>query len=63
MREDSTIVDLKVAYLQIHLVRKLWKYQLVQFKGNTYFLTHLEFGLNVVPKVMATVLESARKDG
>lgn len=31
---------------------------LVQFKQNNFCLTHLGFGLNVAPKVMATVLKT-----
>ena len=34
-RGASTIVDLKSAYLQIHVAEKLWRYQLVRYKGKT----------------------------
>lgn len=54
----STIVDLKSAYLQIHVSKDLWKYQLVSYKGRTYCLTRLGFGLNSAPRIMAKVLKT-----
>lgn len=58
MRGAGTIVDLKSAYLQIHVAKKLWKYQLVKHKGKTYCLTRLGFGLNSAPRIMATILKA-----
>ena len=58
MRGGSTIVDLKSAYLQIHMAEKLWKYQLVKYKGRTYCLTRLGFGLNAAPRIMARILKT-----
>ena len=33
------IVDLKYAYLQIHVAEKLWRYQQMRYTGKTYCLT------------------------
>ena len=30
---DTEVVDLKAAYLQIHISEDLWKHQFVRFKG------------------------------
>ena len=59
----TAIVDLKSAHLQLHVAKELWQYQLVSYKGKTYCLTRLGFGLNVVPKIMAAVLKTALKKG
>jgi len=53
---EPKIVDLKSAYLQIHVTEDLWKHQLVKFRGETYCLTRLGFGLSVAPKIMTKVL-------
>ena len=59
----TTIVDLKSAYLQLHVAKEQWQYQLVSYKGKTYGLTRLGFGLNVAPKIMAAVLKTVLKKG
>ena len=58
MNEGATIVDLKSAYLQIRVAKKLWQYQLVKYKGKTYCLTRLGFGLNSAPRIMAKILKT-----
>lgn len=57
----ATIVDLQSAYLQLHVVENLWQYQLIMYKGATYCLTRLGFGLNVTPKIMAAVFKTVLK--
>lgn len=59
----TAIVDLKSAYLQLHVAKELWQYQLVCYKGKTYCLTRLGFGLNVAPKIMAAILKTVLKKG
>ncbi len=54
---DCAIVDLKKAYLQIHIDRSLWPYQAVLWKGERYVLTRLGFGLAMAPKVMTRIVE------
>lgn len=58
MKQSTKIVDLKSAYLQLHVDEKLWKYQLVEYKGEVYCLTRLGFGLNSAPKIMMAVLKT-----
>ncbi|KAK4326819.1 hypothetical protein Pmani_002676 [Petrolisthes manimaculis] len=55
---NLSMVDLKKAYLQIHIHESFWPYQTVMYKGCRYFLTRLGFGLNVAPLIMKTVLNS-----
>ena len=56
--EGVTLVDLQSAYLQIHVDRKLWPYQLVEYKNNIYCLTRLGFGLNCAPRIMSKILKT-----
>jgi len=55
---ETQIVDLKAAYLQIRVSPELWRFQLVRFKGQTYCLTRLGFGLNCAPRIMTKVLKT-----
>ena len=41
LQGELKVVDLKSAYLQIHISEDLWKYQIVRYKGVHYALTHL----------------------
>jgi ribonuclease HI len=50
------LVDLKSAYLQIHVEESLWPYQQVRYKGKSYCLTRLGFGLNCAPRIMTRIL-------
>ena len=61
MGSKVALLDLKKAYLQIHVDESLWPYQTVQFKKKRYCLTRLGFGLSVAPRVMKTVLETVAK--
>ena len=63
LEEGTAIVDPKSAYLQVHVAKELWQYQLVNYKGKTYCLTRLGFGLTVAPKIMAAVLKTVLKKG
>lgn len=56
MGENLKLVDLRKAYLQLHVHPDLWRYQVVRFGGRKYCLTRLGFGLNVAPRIMTTVL-------
>ena len=63
--ERVAMLDLKKAYLQIHIEPELWKFQKVRYKGDIFYLTRLGFGLNVAPKIMSTILRrvlSLRED-
>ena len=52
------VVDLRKAYLQLRLERRLWPYQTVKIRGQRYCLTRLGFGLNVAPLVMKAVVRA-----
>ncbi|KAG1651384.1 hypothetical protein GQR58_027133 [Nymphon striatum] len=56
LRGELKIVDLKSAYLQIHISENLWKYQVVKYKGVTYALTRLGFGLSCALRIMTAIL-------
>ena len=43
---NLSLLDLRKAYLQIHVHSSLWKFQVVRYKSQLYSLTHLGFGLN-----------------
>lgn len=53
---DCSIVDLRRAYLQIHMHRTLWPYQAVRWHGQDYLLTRLGFGLASAPKIMTLIV-------
>ena len=55
--ENVALLDLRKAYLQLHVDRSLWKHQVVQYKGAFYHLTRLGFGLNCAPKIMSCILD------
>lgn len=56
MGEQVSTIDLRKAYLQIHVIEHLWKFQVVQFNGKNYCLTRLGFRLNVAPKIMCSIV-------
>lgn len=58
------MIVLRKAYLQIHVDKSLWIYQAVSWKGETYLLTRLGFGLASAPKIMTKIVETviARDD-
>ena len=62
MGSNLAIVDLKSAYLQIHVAKDLWNYQVVRFYGQNYALTRLGFGLNVAPKIVRKVKTESATD-
>lgn len=57
MGSHMKLIDLRKAYLQIHVEPQLWKHQVVSFKGTLYSLTRLGFGLNVAPKILTCILK------
>jgi len=57
MGDNLSIIDLRKAYLQVCVDPSLWRYQVVEFRGQRYCLTRLGFGLNVAPKIMSAILQ------
>ena len=58
MGSEMALVDLRKAYLQIHVEPALWRYQTVKFHGQQYYLTRLGFGLNSAPRIMSEILRT-----
>lgn len=56
--QEVSLIDLRKAYLQIHVHPSLWPYQTVVIRGRRYCLTRLGFGLNIAPLVLKKVLGS-----
>ena len=55
---NVSMLDLRKAYLQIHVHRSLWPYQTVLISGRRYCLTRMGFGLNVAPSIMQTIVDA-----
>lgn len=56
MGTDVRMIDLRNAYLKIYVDQTLQPYQCVLFKGRTYVMTRMGFGLSIAPKVMGQIL-------
>ena len=56
--QKVAIVDLRQAYLQIHIDKSLWPFRMVKIKGQRYWLTCLGFGLNIAPQIMQSVIKT-----
>jgi hypothetical protein len=56
LQGEVKVVDLKSAYLQIHVSEDLWQYQVVRYNGEYYALTRLGFGLSCAPRIMTMIL-------
>ena len=52
----ASMLDLKKAYLQIHVSERLQRFQLVKYRGRSYVMTRMGFGLSVAPKVMSKII-------
>ena len=52
-------MDLRWAYLQIHIDKSLWPFQTVKIKGQKYCLTRLGFRLNIAPQIMRSIVKAA----
>ncbi|XP_045105468.1 uncharacterized protein LOC123500980, partial [Portunus trituberculatus] len=55
--QKVSLMDLRKAYLQIHVHKSLWPYQTVVFRGKRYCLTRLGFGINIASLVLKKVLD------
>ncbi|XP_067943044.1 uncharacterized protein [Watersipora subatra] len=53
----ACLLDLKKAYLQVHIEPSLKKFQAVRYRGKTYVMTHMGFGLNVATKIMSKIID------
>ena len=55
--ERASMLDLRRAYLQVHVHESQWRHQVVRVKGKHFFLTRLGFGLCSAPKIMKSIVE------
>ena len=51
------MLDLRRAYLQVFVNRKLWKFQVVKVNNSYYYLTRLVFGLASAPRMMSSIVQ------
>ena len=56
LQGELKVVNLKSAYLQIHISKDLWEYKIMRYKGVHYALTCLGFGLPCAPRIMTSIL-------
>lgn len=63
LKGEADTIDLKPAYLQVHVLPELWRYQLVSYKGEVYALTRLKLGLISAPKIMSKDFEDCLVEG
>lgn len=59
--KQCTMLDLRRAYLQVHVHVNLWTYQAVHWMGKDYLLTRLGFGLTSAPKIMTQIVQTVLK--
>jgi len=55
---EACLLNLKKAYLQIHVSRSLQKFQTVKYKGKLYVMTRMGFGLSVAPKIISRIIST-----
>ena len=55
---NVSLLDLRNAYIQIHVDKALWPFQTVIFMDQRFCLTQLGFGLNVTPLIMKSVIDA-----
>ena len=61
MQGKISMLDLKNAYLQISVDPDFWKFQTVQHKGESYYLTRLGFGWSIALRIMSEILRTVIK--
>lgn len=57
MGDRLGVVDLKDAYLQLHVKQELQEFQVVCINGQYYRLTRVGFGLSSAPKIMSAIVK------
>ena len=55
-------LDIRKAYLQVRIAPELLRFQVVVWKGRSYVMTRMGFGLNVAPKLMTIVVQWATRE-
>lgn len=54
--DDFKLLDIRKAYLQVHVSDDLQKYQAVLWQGRVYIMTRMGFGLSIAPKIMDVIV-------
>ena len=55
--KEYELLDIRKAYLQLRVSPELMRFQTVLWKGKTYVMTRMGFGLSVAPKLMDIVVK------
>ena len=50
------LLDLRKAYLQVHVSKDLQRFQTVKYKGQPFVMPRMGFGLNVAPKIVSRII-------
>ncbi|XP_065196213.1 uncharacterized protein LOC135827687 [Sycon ciliatum] len=59
---ESTVLDIRKAYLNIRVHPSLLPYQTVLWQGKTYVMERMGFGLSVAPKLMDAIVKYSLRD-
>ena len=55
------MLDLRRAYLQIHIERSQWSFRTVEIKSTRYCPGQLGFGLNIAPYIITAIMNVVRE--
>eukprot|EP00117_Sycon_ciliatum_P040218 scpid93421/ scgid29592/ len=59
--QSYEMLDIRKAYLQVHIAPELQRFQTVLWKGRTYVITRMGFGLSIAPKFMHVIVQWATR--
>lgn len=60
--DEYVLLDIKKAYLQVHVSADLQPYQAVLWRGKLYMMARMGFGLAVAPKFMDIIVKYVLRD-
>ena len=60
--KGTDIVDIRKAFLNVHVHPTLQRFQVVAWKGQKYIMQRMGFGLSIAPKVMDAIVKWVTKD-
>ena len=60
--QEYELIDIRKAYLQVHVSPELFRFQTVKWRGKLYAMTRMGFGLSVAPKYMDLVVKYVTRD-
>ena len=55
--EEHQLLDIRKAYLQVHLSPELLRYQTVIWKGQKFVMTRMGFGLSIAPNFLDIIVQ------